>query len=367
MFLDSRSFEIGCGILLISGRAPEEPSGSLTEVITMRVSAEFAAHFLRQFAGRKTYPRTHHDLRLRFMEKLAFHPSPKLREIAAGETELSIDAVRRLAADTNFDVLAELSKNEAVLQLPVAELLSFCRKSDDIIQEVAARYFFAVEFDEPAPPSADVDAFIEAFIEHSDPAIREAVIRLAEVVLERDNNPTLIEKRKAMEATRRINRLAFITSTSFREGMPSGRQRRWLDERIAQVIGNESLAENQFGRPGEYVYAFAFEADNAGASPSESSRRFDQNAPLLFIPYLPLDNVAIHLPDLPAATPFIERLASHPCHHVRENIAGRFPLPEHLVKQLASDPALNVREALMNARRLSEMEMRMRGSYISED
>lgn len=193
------------------------------------------------------------------------------------------------------------------------------------------------------------------------------MIRLAEVVLERDNNPTLIEKRKAKEATRRVNKLAFITSASFREGMPSGRQRRWLDDRIAQVIGKESLAENQFGRPGEYVYAFAFEADNAGASPSESSRRFDQNAPLLFIPYLPLDNVAIHLPDLPAAAPFIERLASHPCHHVRENIAGRFPLPEHLAKQLASDPALSVRDALMNARRLSEMEMRVRGSYICED
>ena len=81
-----------------------------------------------------------------------------------------------------------------------------------------------------------------------------------------------------------------------------------------------------------------------------------------------LTNLVINTPDIPANQEFFKYASQHPSYEVREQAADKQNLPLHYLRQLATDPNLEVRKAAIQQRTLKRsLSLEELKSLISAD
>lgn len=353
------STDVGCGIALISGRMPQMKSGvpfELTNVLLLPMKAETVTNAIERVAKDERYPREFVSVRRSFMARLARYSESCLRAAAAGAVDLDTETVRLLAKDSNEEVLEVLADNSEFLKLSADEQVQFCRRHIEYLDVVVRTYIYRAG---PWPVPSPIPAFIKAFADHSDPHVRNAVDELpASFISDRADSfcdGPLAKRMKVRHGQRRRGFEKLLKRYCLEWAKDIDVQS--FAERLEASTHEMHCTDTNFGRPGEYAYAFALinreDEPNREIAGSRQAR-LDPEEPLLMIPLYVLSELVCQIPNGPAGEALIDRLASHPAHSVREAVAGRRDLPAAIVERLAKDEWPCVRKQLNQAKTKAE-------------
>ena len=356
----SKSTDVGCSIALVSGRMPQMKSGvpfELSNVLLMPMEAETVANVIERVAKDERYPREFVSSRRSFMARLARNSEPCLRAAAAGAADLDIETIRLLAKDSNEEVLEVLADNSEFLKLPANEQVQFCRRHIEYLEVVVRTYIYRAG---PWPVPSPIPAFIKAFADHSDPHVRNAVDELAaSFIWDRADSfcdGPLAKRLKARHSKRRRGFEKLLKRYCLEWAKDMDVQS--FAERLEASSLEMHCTETNFGRPGEYAYAFAFierlDEPNREIAGGSKQVRLDPWEPLLMIPLYVLSGLVCQIPNSPASEALIERLAEHPAYSIREAVAGRRDLPAAIVERLAKDEWPCVRKQLNQTKTKAE-------------